>query len=103
MQRTGQIKADGSPATRDRSQQVNRVKEPRTPPVQFVREVIAELKKVSWPTREETIRLSIIVLVAIIVMTSFIFAVDYVFENGTSVLFKTDTGAALLLSALGLG
>ncbi len=89
MQRAGQLNADGSAAPRDRKQATQRVKEPRTSIPQFIREVIAELKKVAWPTRAETIRLSIIVFIAIVVLTAFIFGVDYLFEHFTGALFKT--------------
>jgi preprotein translocase subunit SecE len=34
----------------------------RARPLEFLREVVAELKKVVWPTREETSRLTFIVL-----------------------------------------
>jgi preprotein translocase subunit SecE len=32
-------------------------------PIEFIKEVIAELRKAVWPTREETIRLTWVVLV----------------------------------------
>ncbi len=80
MQRAGQMNADGSQATtRDRRAPAQKLKQERTKPVEFVREVRAELKKVSWPTRPEVIRYSIIVLVALVVFTLFVFAIDYVF------------------------
>ena len=44
--------------------------------MEFVREVRAELKKVSWPTQPEVIRYSTIVLVALVVFTAFVFVVD---------------------------
>ena len=36
-----------------------------------------ELRKVAWPTRSEVINYSIIVLVAVVVLTAFIAVVDY--------------------------
>jgi preprotein translocase subunit SecE len=38
-------------------------KKKRTPPIQFIKEVIAELKKVAWPSRQEVVAYSIVVLV----------------------------------------
>jgi preprotein translocase subunit SecE len=90
MQRAGQLGADGAPvSTRERrpAQQVS--KEDRTKPAQFIREVRSELKKVSWPTRAETIRYSIIVAIAIVVLGLFIFVVDLGFGQLTEFLFPT--------------
>ena len=53
----------------------------RTAPGQFLREVRGELRKVAWPTRAEVIRYSIIVLIAVVVLTAFIFVLDYVFAR----------------------
>ena len=52
-------------------------KRERTGPVQYYREVMAELKKVAWPTRQEVITSTIVVLIGVIIMTAIIFAFDY--------------------------
>ena len=92
-QRAGQVNADGSPVTvRDRRQPAQRLKSERTRPLDFVREVRGELKKVSWPARPEVIRYSIIVLIALVVFTLFVFGMDYVFEQLFH--FVTDPGDA---------
>ena len=81
-QKAGQVNADGSQVSvRDRRAPAQRLKSERTKPVQFVREVRAELKKVSWPTREEVLRYSIIVLIALVVFTGFVFGIDLLFER----------------------
>jgi preprotein translocase subunit SecE len=81
-QKAGQVNADGSQVSvRDRRAPAQRLKSERTKPLQVVREVRAELKKVSWPTREEVLRYSIIVLVALVVFTAFVFGIDFVFER----------------------
>jgi len=41
-------------------------------PGTFLREVIAELKKVTWPTREETVKLTVVVIVISILVGAFI-------------------------------
>lgn len=80
MQKAGQVNADGSQVTtRDRKAPAQRLKSERTRPVEFVREVRAELKKVSWPTKQEVIRYSTIVLVALVLFTAFVFVVDLAF------------------------
>jgi len=82
-QKAGEVKADGSQVSvRDRRAPAQqRLKSERTKPLQFVREVRAELKKVSWPTRDEVRRYSIIVLIALIVFTAFVFGIDLLFER----------------------
>lgn len=52
-------------------------REKRSSPAEFLREVRGELRKVAWPTRAEVTNYSIIVLVAVVVLTSFIALVDY--------------------------
>ena len=47
------------------------------PVVGYLREVKAELSKVSWPTRPEAVRLTIIVLVAAVLCGMLIGAVDF--------------------------
>jgi len=47
----------------------------------FYKETTAELKKVSWPTREEAIHLTKVVLVVIFVMGSFLGILDYLFTQ----------------------
>lgn len=57
-------------------------------PVQFVREVVAELKKVTWPTRAETMKLTVVVIVLSFIVGAFIGALDITFLKITSLLFK---------------
>jgi preprotein translocase subunit SecE len=51
-------------------------------------EVRAELRKVAWPTRQEVINSTIIVLIAVTVLTSLIFGYDY--ASSKFVLFLFD-------------
>jgi preprotein translocase subunit SecE len=48
--------------------------------VRFVRESQVELQKVTWPTREQTINLTIVVLAVCVVVGVFLGGVDYVFQ-----------------------
>jgi preprotein translocase subunit SecE len=91
LQRQGQLGADGEPAARKRTATppaARPVKEQRTNPVQFVREVRGELRKVAWPTRPEVVNYSIIVLVTVIVLTAYVAALDYGFGDLLLKLFQ---------------
>lgn len=46
--------------------------------VQFYRETTAELRKVVWPTRDEAIRLTGIVVAVVVAMSIFLGAIDYI-------------------------
>ena len=74
------VKAPGAPTKKE-----------RTKPRQFLKEVIAELKKVAWPTRQETIAYSIVVLVSVVVIATLIFGMDFVFTEAVLALFGVDT------------
>ena len=89
LQRQGQLGADGAPAARKRqAPPAPRPKEERTTPVQFVREVRSEMRKVAWPTRAEVINYSIIVLVAVVLLTAYVAALDYGFGEVLLKLFE---------------
>ena len=53
-------------------------KRERTGPREYLNEVRAEMRKVAWPTRHEVVNSTIIVLIAVVVMTALIFGFDYV-------------------------
>ncbi|MBI3577443.1 preprotein translocase subunit SecE [Candidatus Gottesmanbacteria bacterium] len=61
---------------------------PSTMPLNFFKEVIVELKKVTWPTREETIRYTAVVFAISIIVGVFIGGLDVLFVRLTSILFK---------------
>jgi preprotein translocase subunit SecE len=60
----------------------------RTTAKVFVREVRGELKKVAWPTKAEVVTSTIVVLMAVIVMTLLIFGMDLAFSKGVLNLFE---------------
>jgi preprotein translocase subunit SecE len=49
------------------------------PVIRYFRETRAELRKITWPTREEAIRLTLIVLGVTAFMAALLGAIDYVF------------------------
>jgi preprotein translocase subunit SecE len=59
----------------------------RTPPRQFIKEVALELKKVNWPTRQEMIAYTVVVLVAVVFLTSLVFAMDLGFSKAIIRIF----------------
>ncbi len=84
MQRQGQVGADGAPIAQPRQprQPKGQAKEERATPMQFLREVRGELRKVAWPTRDEVVHYTVIVLITIAVMTAFVGVLDYLFGEG---------------------
>lgn len=48
--------------------------------VTFLKEVRVEMKKVNWPTREETVKFTLIVVIASAVVALFLGGLDYVFR-----------------------
>ncbi|MCS6940349.1 MAG: preprotein translocase subunit SecE [Roseiflexaceae bacterium] len=48
--------------------------------VQPLRESRAEMRKIVWPTREETIRLTVVVILLSAVMSAILFAADALFS-----------------------
>jgi preprotein translocase subunit SecE len=60
----------------------------RTRPAEFLREVRSELRRVAWPTRPETLNSAIVVLIALVVLTSLIFGLDTAFSKFVLFLFK---------------
>ena len=63
-------------------------KKERTKPRQFFKEVMAELRKVAWPSRQEVVAYSTVVLIATIVIAALIFAMDFVFTEAVLVLYE---------------
>ena len=91
LQKQGQLGADGAPAARKRPAPAAprpAAKEERTGPLQFLREVRGELRKVAWPTRPEVINYSIIVLITVVVLTAYIATLDFAFGEAVFKLFE---------------
>ncbi|MET0420285.1 MAG: preprotein translocase subunit SecE [Acidimicrobiia bacterium] len=63
------------------------VQKDKTGPREYFSEVKGEMRKVAWPTKKEVINSTIIVLIAVIVMTTLIFGFDYVSSKFVLFLF----------------
>jgi preprotein translocase subunit SecE len=61
---------------------------PTVPPARFLTEVIAELKKVTWPTRDETMKLTAVVIAISVIVGLFIGGLDALFVAITGAIFK---------------
>jgi preprotein translocase subunit SecE len=59
-----------------------------TSPIQFIRESIGELKKVNWPTRNETIKLTVVVVAISLIVGVFIGGTDLLFLRISSYIFQ---------------
>jgi preprotein translocase subunit SecE len=59
----------------------------RTGPVTFYRQVVAELRKVVWPTQEQLTTYFLVVMVFVIVMMAFVSALDLAFGRLVFALF----------------
>ena len=57
--------------------------------VRFLREVVAELRKVIWPTRNQLVTYTIVVLVFVSFMVALVSLLDYLFGRGVLFLFGT--------------
>lgn len=54
----------------------------------FLREVRGELKRVAWPTRREVALYSVVVLVTVVLMTAYVFALDQGFGRLVLEIFQ---------------
>ena len=57
-------------------------------PVNFIKEVKAELGKVAWSTRQELLSSTVVVIVITAVMSLFIGLIDIILSKLLSLLFK---------------
>jgi preprotein translocase subunit SecE len=53
----------------------------------FFREIIAELRKVIWPTRKELIAYTGVVIVFVLIMAGIVAAYDFIFGRGVLAVF----------------
>ncbi len=81
LQKQGQLDAEGNPRAAKREARVTAPAE-RVGPLSYVREVQAELRRVNWPTRREVLNYTIVVMITLIVLTSFIAGLDWLFGEG---------------------
>lgn len=66
---------------------VGRKKGGRTTPALFYRQVVAELRKVIWPTRKEMITYTGVVLTFVVILVGIVFGLDFLFQQGVLTIF----------------
>ena len=59
----------------------------RTPPITFYRQVVAELRKVVWPTRPQVINYFFVVLVFVLIMMAIVAGLDFGFGKAMFAIF----------------
>ncbi len=94
--RRAEARSDGQPATAGGSRSRVAVRDGHSGSgsllsrlSRFLREVVAELRKVIWPTRNQLVTYTIVVLVFVTFMVALVSLLDYVFGRGVLFLFGT--------------
>lgn len=64
----------------------------RTGPATFYRQVVAELRKVVWPTQEQLVTYFLVVMVFVIVMMSIVSLLDLGFGKLVFAMFTANPG-----------
>ena len=72
--------SDKAPARSEKSHE-------RTSPITFYRQVIAELRKVVWPTQQQLVTYLIVVLVFVLVMIAYVSLLDVAFGKAVFAVF----------------
>lgn len=60
----------------------------KTSPIEFIRQVQAETRKVVWPSRRQTIMTGVMVMVMTVLLAIFFFAIDKVFDAAVAFLLS---------------
>jgi preprotein translocase subunit SecE len=50
-------------------------------PTTYLQEVVREIKKISWPTREQTQNMTLLVVIASVTVGLYIGLLDYIFQR----------------------
>jgi preprotein translocase subunit SecE len=59
----------------------------RTSPALFYRQIVAELRKVIWPTRKDLMTYTTVVLVFVLIMVGIVSGMDALLTKGVLVVF----------------
>lgn len=81
---------EGKPAVKPGEKKPAKVKKPSrlTRPFTFLKEVVAEVKKLSWPTLSELASRTGAVLAFVLAAAALIFVLDLVFSGGVTLIMK---------------
>jgi preprotein translocase subunit SecE len=88
LKRMGALNDQGNPVRTQAQPRTRAHDEERIGPVQYLREVNDEMKKVGWPKNAEVRRYSLIVLVTVVIITAYIGVLDAAFGVFSGWLYK---------------
>ena len=88
LKKRGELDDDGEQVATRRQPASRAPKQERPSVRQYIGEVRSELRKVAWPTRDEVINYSIVVLITLVVVTTFIALLDWGLSQGLLKLFE---------------
>ena len=54
----------------------------------FIGEVMAEMQKVSWTTRNELLDSTLIVIFSAVLLGCFVAGIDFIYSKGVTIFFK---------------
>jgi len=57
-------------------------------PVSYIKEVTSELKKVTWPTKKQTIDMTILVVIISLVVAIYLTGVDFILNKIITAIIK---------------
>lgn len=60
----------------------------KTTPMEYIRQVKSEMKKVTWPTRQETITSTIAVFIMVTIAALFLFTADQILSYLVSLILS---------------
>jgi preprotein translocase subunit SecE len=58
----------------------------------YLKEVRAEIRKVTWPSRNDVVRLTAIVMIVLMAMSAFMAITDYGFSQLMRLIIRVGTG-----------
>ena len=61
-------------------------KERRFHPIRYIKEMVAEVKRLTWPTKKEVGSYTLVGIVFVVAVAIIIGVLDYLFTNGVSLL-----------------
>jgi preprotein translocase subunit SecE len=88
LERQGSINPDGTPVRAPRSAPPAKVAEEKVSPLEYLRQVRGELRKVNWPSRAEVINYTGVVVATLLLMTLITFLFDLAFSKLVLFLFE---------------
>ncbi|SFK15334.1 preprotein translocase subunit SecE [Sphingomonas sp. NFR04] len=60
----------------------------KTSPVEFIKQVQTETRKIAWPTRRETIMTGVMVMIMTTLLGSFFLGIDSIFDMIVNALLR---------------